>query len=171
LGRGTGEAPPFPTSSLLASNVIGVTTTPEPQHKVLKPGFRRNRAALPAAIEQRAKKRRMPCGIRAADMPHPRLPVNHGKRVGKTDCRTSTATFAVNVSSQSHLFDCLTSRRCILYAGLPVNAHLPTFRFYCTCAAPIPFFGCLGLLFVRFAPASPRRSIETSCNFARKCLS
>jgi hypothetical protein len=42
---------------LLASNVIGVTTTPEPQHKVLKPGFRRNRAALPAAFKQPADER------------------------------------------------------------------------------------------------------------------
>jgi hypothetical protein len=41
---------------LLASKVIGVTTTPEPQRKVLKPDFHSNGAALPAAIEPRAEK-------------------------------------------------------------------------------------------------------------------
>jgi hypothetical protein len=56
LGRGAGEAPPFPTSSLLTSEAIGVTTTLEPQRKVLKPGCRRNRAAHPAATERGAKK-------------------------------------------------------------------------------------------------------------------
>ena len=61
------------------------------------------------------------------------------KAHGKTDHRTSRATPAVNVFSQPHLFDCLTSPRCILYARLPVNAHLPTFRFYCTYATPFRF--------------------------------
>jgi len=65
LGRGAGEAPPFPTSSLPASKVIGVATTPEPQRKVLKPSFRRNRATLAAAIKQRAKKNECRAAIRA----------------------------------------------------------------------------------------------------------
>jgi len=50
---------------LPASKVIGVATTPEPQRKVLKPSFRRNRATLAAAIKQRAKKNECRAAIRA----------------------------------------------------------------------------------------------------------
>jgi hypothetical protein len=133
LGRGTGEAPPFPTSSLPASKVIGVTTTPESQRKVLKPGFRRNRAALPAAIEQRAKKRRMPCGdsgCRYATSASPRKPwktrgknrLPHLNRNLRSKRFQSVSPFRLPNVATMYII-CRLARQCP-FAYIPVLLHL-----------------------------------------------
>jgi hypothetical protein len=48
----------------------------------------------------------------------------------KLDHDRRRPSFAVNVSSTTYVFGCLTSPRCILYAGCRVNAHFSHFRHF-----------------------------------------
>jgi hypothetical protein len=55
---------------------------------------------------------------------------------------------AVNVFSQPDVFGCLTSARCILYAGCLVNAHLPTARIYGTYTPQFRFADAIRILLI-----------------------
>jgi hypothetical protein len=104
-----------------------------------------------AAIERHAKKRTR-CGDSARCHATSASPRKLRKAHGKTQPRTRALAITVNVFGQTHLFSCLTSARCILYAGCPVNAHLPTSRFYCIYAAPFRFPDTIGVLFIVVQP-------------------
>jgi len=85
--------------------------------------------------------------IRNDVTPHPHLRVNCGKHMGKPSTY-GDPKIAVNVFSQPDVFGCLTSARCILYAGCPVNAHLPTARIYSTYTPRFLFTDAIRILFI-----------------------
>jgi hypothetical protein len=170
LGRGAGEAPPFPTSSLLATEAIGVTTAPAPRRKVLKPGFSRNWVARCSLQSSALRKNECAAVIRADVMPHPHVPINCGKHVGKpsTACRPYDHSKRFQVRSCFRLPNvatmyiiCTLSRQCQF-------AYSPNLQHLCL---SIPFSGYRQRSRFRLAcGVLAARGVRSLCNFARKPL-
>jgi len=108
----------------------------------------------PAAIGGHAKKETK-CGDSARCYATSASPRKPRRAHGKTCYRRPTGAPGLSVLKRPNLFGCLTPPQCILYAGCPVNAHLPhsrvrsthlpsfrlphTFSFPAAALRPLPF--------------------------------